>query len=124
MLPPRSPAAMYVGTCAAALIYAAVSAVSADADAVLPIFCMPKMLAVSNPVTAVPGESPRSPTTTLVPALVTVVPANSAYEAEMPSEIGCASKVAIADDFADELCAATALHCEALYGQELMMQLA
>ena len=57
-------------------------AATASAECIVPFITLPG----GKPDTAVPGETPRSPLTTLLPVLVTVDPASTANVLAMPSK--------------------------------------
>src|SRR2546429_9172952 len=74
--PPRFPATVIAPTVrAAALLYAVVKASCAWAAAGSPAWIVPLTVPGGNPVTAVPGLSPRSQLTGVAPVLVTGAPA-------------------------------------------------
>src|SRR5688572_1042559 len=94
--PPRLPATRIAPTVrAAALLYAVVKASCAWAAAGSPAWIVPLTVPGGNPVTAVPGLSPRSPLTLVAPVLVTVEPARTANVLAAPRATGaCPAGVA------------------------------
>src|SRR3989454_1798077 len=87
--PPRSPATRIAPTVRpAALLYAVVKASCAWAAAGSPAWIVPLTLPGGNPVTAVPGLSPRSPLTVVAPVLVTMEPARTANVVAAPRATG------------------------------------
>src|SRR5207253_11114904 len=94
--PPRLPATVIAPTVRpAALLYAVVKASCAWAAAGSPAWIAPLTIPGGNPVTAVPGLSPRSPLTVVAPVLVTVEPARTANVLAAPRATGaCPAGVA------------------------------
>src|SRR5438105_10633063 len=94
--PPRLPAIVIAPTVRpAALLYAVVKASCAWAAAGSPAWIAPLTIPGGNPVTAVPGLSPRSPLTLVAPVLVTVEPARTANVVAAPRATGaCPAGVA------------------------------
>src|SRR5438093_4553128 len=94
--PPRFPATRIAPTVRpAALIYAVVKSSCAWAAARSPAWIVPLTVPGGNPVTAVPGFSPRSPLTLVAPVLVTVEPARTANVLAAPRATGaCPAGVA------------------------------
>src|SRR5437867_6215676 len=87
--PPRLPATVIAPTVRpAALLYAVVKSSSAWAAAGSPAWIVPLTVPGGNPVTAVPGLSPRSPLTVVAPVLVTVEAARTANELAAPRATG------------------------------------
>ncbi len=72
------------GVALAAARYAAVADVCAASDWAFATWVLPEIEPGGKPVREVPGESPRSPVTTVEPVLVIVEPARTAYEAAEP----------------------------------------
>jgi len=85
--PPRSwPVLSKSQADAAAASYAVVRSFWADtASASVPVYCVPLSTPGPNPVTAVPGLTPRSPLMTVLPVLVTVLPARTAKVVAVPN---------------------------------------
>src|SRR5437660_12932642 len=87
--PPRFPATVIAPTVRpAASLYAVVKASCAWAAAGSPAWIVPLTVPGGNPVTAVPGLSPRSPLTLVAPVLVTVEPARTANVLAAPRATG------------------------------------
>src|SRR4029077_18401468 len=87
--PPRFPASVIAPTVRpAASLYAVVKSSCAWAAAGSPAWIVPLTVPGGNPVTAVPGLSPRSPVTVVAPVLVTVEPARTAKLAADPRATG------------------------------------
>src|SRR6185503_5170136 len=87
--PPRLPATVIAPTVRpAASLYAAVRSSCAWAAVGSAAWIAPLTMPGGNPVTAVPGLSPRSPLTMLKPVLVTVEPPRTANVAADPSTTG------------------------------------
>src|SRR5437667_5716726 len=87
--PPRLPAIVIAPTVRpAASLYAVVKASCAWAAAGSPAWIVPLTVPGGNPVTAVPGLSPRSPLTVVAPVLVTVEPARTANVLAAPGAVG------------------------------------
>ena len=83
--PPRSLLASKVaGVRPAASVYAVVRSAWACAATASPS-CSEPLITTGEPVTAVPGLTPRSPEMRDGPVFVTVVPANTAKEAAVPN---------------------------------------
>src|SRR5207245_6085976 len=99
---PRSPATVIAPTVRpAASLYAVVRSVWAWAAAASPVWIVPFTVPgppsiVKNPVTAVPGLTPRSPLTVVPPVLVTVEPARTPNVAADPRATGAWPDVAAA----------------------------
>ncbi len=83
--PPSSVATLVVGVCPAALLYATVRSDCACAATASAECCDPFTRPGGNPVTAVPGLTPRSPEIADGPVLVTCWPASTAKLAAVPS---------------------------------------
>src|SRR2546421_12888875 len=95
--PPRLPAIVIAPTVRpAALLYAVVKASCAWAAAGSPAWIAPLTIPGRNPVTAVPGLSPRSPLTLVAPVLVTVEPARTANVVAAPRAMGACPPVVVA----------------------------
>src|SRR5439155_779056 len=96
--PPRFPATRIAPTVRpAASLYAVVKSSCAWAAAGSPAWIVPLTLPGGNPVTAVPGLSPRSPLTVVAPVLLTVEPARTANVLAAPRATGaCPAGVAAA----------------------------
>src|SRR2546428_6448149 len=94
--PPRFPANRTAPTVRpAASLYAVVKSSCAWAAAGSPAWIVPLTVRGGNPVTAVPGLSPRSPLTVVAPVLVTVEPARTANVLAAPRATGaCPAGVA------------------------------
>jgi hypothetical protein len=106
-LPTRSPETLTGGVRPAASLYAVVKSDCACSATASASCWAPSTVPGGNPVTAVPGLTPRSPVTTLGPVLVTVVPARTAKALAVPRPTGdCA---ALAPDCAATTTAATAI---------------
>src|SRR5438552_6653078 len=87
--PPRLPAIVIAPTVRpAASLYAVVKASCAWAAAGSPAWIVPLTVPGGNPVTAVPGLTPRSPLTVVAPVLVTVEPARTANVVAAPRATG------------------------------------
>src|SRR5437867_1257994 len=87
--PPRFPATVIAPTVRpAASLYAVVKSSCAWAAAGSPAWIVPLTVPGGNPVTAVPGLSPRSPLTVVAPVLVTVEAARTANEPAAPRATG------------------------------------
>src|SRR5688572_10761918 len=87
--PPRFLATRIAPTVrAAASLYAVVKSSCAWAAAGSPAWIVPLTVPGGNPVTAVPGLSPRSPLTVVAPVLVTVEPARTANVVAAPRATG------------------------------------
>src|SRR5207249_1089296 len=87
--PPRFPATPIAPTVRpAASLYAVIKSSCAWAAAESPAWIVPLTIPGGNPVTAVPGLSPRSPLTVVAPVLVTVEPARTANVLAAPSATG------------------------------------
>src|SRR5438093_744455 len=87
--PPRLPATVIAPTVRpAASLYAVVRSSCAWAAAGSPAWIVPLTVPGGNPVTAVPGLSPRSPLTLVAPVLVTVEPARTANVLAAPRATG------------------------------------
>src|SRR5207253_229235 len=83
--PPRFPATvMGHRVRPAASLYAVVKSAIAPAAVESPACVVPTTVPGGNPVTAVPGLTPRSPVTVVAPVLVTVEPARTAKRAADP----------------------------------------
>src|SRR6185503_5207794 len=77
--PPRFPATVIAPTVRpAASLYAVVKSNCAWAAAASLVWIVPLIVPGGNPVTAVPGLKPRSPSTVVAPVLVTVEAARTA----------------------------------------------
>src|SRR5688572_28861010 len=81
---------------AAASLYAVVKASCAWAATGSPAWIIPLTVPGGNPVTAVPGLSPRSPLTLVAPVLVTVEPARTANVLAAPRATGACPAAAAA----------------------------
>src|SRR5207245_6048936 len=94
--PPRLPATVIAPTVRpAASLYAVVRWSCGWAAAGSPAWIVPLTVPGGNPVTAVPGLSPRSPLTVVAPVLVTVEPARTANVLAAPRATGaCPAGVA------------------------------
>src|SRR5439155_14298005 len=87
--PPRFPATRIAPTVRpAASLYAVVKSSCAWAAAGSPAWIVPLTVPGGNPVTAVPGLSPRSPLTVVAPVLLTVEPARTANVLAAPRATG------------------------------------
>ena len=87
--PPRSPATVTAPTDRpAASLNAVVKSSWAWAAVASPACVVPFTVPGGNPVTAVPGLTPRSPVTVVAPVLVTVEPARTAKSAADPRATG------------------------------------
>src|SRR5207249_9402019 len=83
--PPRFPATPIAPAVRpAASLYAAVKSCCARAAAASAAWIVPLTIPGGNPVTAVPGLSPRSPLTMVAPVLVTVEAARTANVVAAP----------------------------------------
>jgi hypothetical protein len=85
--PPSVPWVAVTGS-PAATRNAAVRAIWACAPTASAAWIVPLTVPGGNPVTAVPGETPRFPVTVVPPVLVTVEPARTANGAAVPSSTG------------------------------------
>src|ERR1035438_5050263 len=90
VVPPMSPGSTGPGHARpAASLYAAVKSLLAWRATALPAIIVPLItIPGANPVTAVPGLTPRFPFTTVAPVLVTVEPARTAKLLDVPRGTG------------------------------------
>ncbi len=86
VLPPRSwPVRLKLHACPARLLYAVVRSLSARLLTASPVCIVPVTVPGGNPVTAVPGLTPRSPITVVEPVLVMALPASAPKLAAVPN---------------------------------------